>query len=500
VRSVAQQRRADVATKEPARRIVLATVIIAIPLLALFMIPNTVVDLGFMPDDDVLRHVAKVISGKPWDEILVLRSDVSLDPAPGWHALLGLVREMTASDARGLFRFSAVFAFVLFCATPLFILRRPEAWLLALLTMQILPGTEIYLFERLLRGRPYVILMVVILLWGLLWPRLKDKESYARTAAILAAAIALSTYLHGSWYIYAVPVFCLLAAREYRAGVVFAISATIGISIGASLTGQPVAFLTQTFRHFLLAFGTHTAQGQLVTEFQAGTPSIFAIGAICLMLLWRRQRGSQNRPILRDPVFMMILLCLVMGSFTRRIWFDLGRPALCVWFALEFQEYLESIMERMDIRRILLTMASAATLLVLVTSDFDSRWSSRQPAMILSPEDKELMPWLPEEGGIFYTDKMSLFYDTFYTFPEAKWRYILGFEPGMMPPEDLAVFREIQLNRSVGTFLPWVEKMRPQDRLVIGDASASVRHITGLEWHDYGQGVWMGRLPREAGE
>jgi hypothetical protein len=67
----------------------------------------------------------------------------------------------------------------------------------------------------------------------------------------------------------------------------------------------------------------------------------------------------------------------------------------------------------------------------------------------------------------------------------------------MMPPEDLAVFREIQLNRSVGSFMPWVKKMRPQDRLVIGDASSSVRHIEGLEWHEYGGGVWIGRRPRE---
>ena len=93
-------------TKIQARQMVLSTVIIGISLLALFMIPNRVVELGYIPDDDVLRHVAKVISGKPWDEILVLRSDATLDPAPGWHAFLGLVRDVTDGDASSLLRFS----------------------------------------------------------------------------------------------------------------------------------------------------------------------------------------------------------------------------------------------------------------------------------------------------------------------------------------------------------------------------------------------------------
>lgn len=467
----------------------------AICLLTALVIPALILKSGYRPDDDALYHAAKVISGKSWNEILVLRDDIKLDPNLGWHNFLGIVHNLTGLNVKGLLIFAVIFLFFLFCATPSLVLKRPEAWLLTLLLLAVMPFTEVHIFERLLRGRPYIITMTVILLWGFLWPRLKDEKKYLTTAVILAAAIALATYLHCSWYLFAAPLGCLFLAREWRAGAVFTVSVVAGVTIGAALTGHPIIFFGQTIHHMLLALGTHTSEADLVEELRPAAPSVFAIAAVVIMLFWRRLRGSQNLSPDRDPVLIMIALCLVGDALTRRIWFDLGRPALCVWLALEFQDYFESIMDRASPKRILLTVGLAVSAVILVTSDSDNRWSHNHPALALSPQDKELAPWLPGDGGIIYNDRMWLFYEPFYEFPHANWRYVVGFEPGIMPAEDLTIFRNIQSsNRSVSSYTPWIRKMRPEDRLMIASKSENVRLIKGLEWF-VRRDIWIGRLP-----
>ena len=477
-------------TATPRTGAFISLVIMAVSLAAVFVIPVVILRHGYLPDDDALRHVGKVLSGKDWHQILILRDDIKLDPNLGWHAFLGVVQRGLNLNADALLSFSVVFLFFLFCALPVLVIRRPEAWLLSLIVMEIMPQTEVYLFQRLLRGRPYIITSAAMLLIGFLWPKLEDRKSCLKTAAAIALTVAASAYLHDGWYLFAVPIVCFLIARQWRAGILLAAATGAGVLAGVSLTGHPVVFLTQVLRHVFLAFSTHTSQVELVEELQAGTPSIFAIGAICLMLLWRRHRASRNLEVVRDPILVMVALCLVLGSLTRRVWFELGRPALCVWLTLEFQEYLESVLDRASYKRILLAALLAMTSVILVTSDFESRWSRNHPALVLSPSDAKLAQWLPEDGGIFYSPRMYLFYETFFRFPKANWRYMLGFEPGMMPPEDLAIYRNIQsANFTAASFEPWVRKMRPQDRLVISSNLAHAVYIKGLEWYDTGRGV-----------
>ena len=63
-------------------------VVRALVLATLFLIPVRIVGHGYRPTDDALRHAAKAVSGKSWDQILVLRPDVRVDShpggAPGW--------------------------------------------------------------------------------------------------------------------------------------------------------------------------------------------------------------------------------------------------------------------------------------------------------------------------------------------------------------------------------------------------------------------------------
>jgi len=91
---------------------------------------------------------------------------------------------------------------------------------------------------------------------------------------------------------------------------------------------------------------------------------------------------------------------------------------------------------------------------------------------------------------------MDSFYQTFYKNPRAPWRYICGFEPTMMPQEDLDVYRDIQMQKSLLGFKPWVKKMTRADRLMITGSAESIRDLPELEWFYYTKGIWLGRLPQ----
>src|ERR1700736_2557949 len=99
--------------------------IVAISLITALAIPAIILKSGYRPDDDAMYHAAKVISGKSWNEILVLRDDIKLDPNLGWHNFLGIIHNLTNLDAKGLLFFSVTFLFFLFCATPSFVMKRP---------------------------------------------------------------------------------------------------------------------------------------------------------------------------------------------------------------------------------------------------------------------------------------------------------------------------------------------------------------------------------------
>jgi hypothetical protein len=65
----------------------------------------------------------------------------------------------------------------------------------------------------------------------------------------------------------------------------------------------------------------------------------------------------------------------------------------------------------------------------------------------------------------------------------------------MMPAEDFATLRKIQLNNAIDqSYEPWVKKMRPEDRLVVRRMSKPA--IKELEWYSPISALWVGRLPR----
>jgi len=459
----------------------------------LFLIVSMIISYGYMPLDDVMRHTAKAVSGKSWEEILVLRPEITMDIHAGWHAILEFIYKITGCSVDNLVVFSIVFLFFLFCVVPLFFLKRPEAWLITLLVIIL---TDFSALMRIFWGRPYIFTMAVIVFMGFIWPRFKTKTISWPPVIILTILIALATWIHGLWYMFALPVFCFLLAREWRAGFVVSVCSLVGVIIGMIMTGHPLQFFLQTVGHFFHSLGDHTFARQLVPEFRPFNGDVLVVMAVLGMLAWRALRNAWDIKVIYTPIFILAVVSWALGFVVARVWLDWGIPALCVWMALEFEDYLKSSMDSLSIKRVWITLAVACVLFLSVTSDYNSRWTSSNSVQYLSSEKPEHKNWLPGKGGILYSNSMYVFYQTFYANPQAEWRYILGFEPTMMPPEDLAIFRNIQLHYySAKAYEPWVKKMRPEDRMILtGIGRPSIKE---LEWNLTVSNTWVGRLPRE---
>jgi len=461
----------------------------------IILIPFQIIGYGFMPPDDAMRHSAKVISEKPWDRILVMREDIKMDSYPGWHAILGSAHRLMGWSQHSLVIFSVISLFALFCLIPVFFLKFPESWLLSLFTLSLLePG---WLF-RLLLGRPYIFTMASLLVILFIWPRLKDKRYQLMNILILTAIVALSVWIHASWYFFILLVAAFSLAREWRAASLIAVSSAIGIFLGAALTGHPMIFIKQMVTHLFLVFGSHDVERQLVSELRPAVGNFGVILTVAAILGWKALRGAWNRKSVDNPVFMLLALTFILGMVTRRAWLDWGIPALAIWVAGEFDGYFEMHIDRYSLKRAILAMAAACLLFISVTVDAGGRWSLMRPMDYISKEDPKQAKYLPEPGGIIYSDDMCIFYQIFYRNPKADWRYILGFESAFMPPEDLKILRDIQRNFTrPEDFEPWVKKMRTQDRLIIRGGPDSRPKIAGLEWNYIALGVWSGNKPKD---
>jgi hypothetical protein len=461
-------------------RIAIALVLVAIPL--------RIVALGWMPRDDVRRHVAKAASGKEWSEIVLLRPGAELDLHAGWHELLEVAHAAGASTPRALAILSVVALAGAFFLAPLPWLRRAEAWPLALLAVALF---EPIFFPRLLSGRPLVLAMTVLVLLLLDWRRFQAERMPWRRFALWAALFALVSWAHGNWYLWLLPLALFFVAGERRAGGRLAAAWALGTVAGAALTGHPFAFLGQWLATLYWSFGSHDSMRQLATEFQPGQGAAALLLAVLLLVALRRRPGEQS--LLADPVFLLAVTGWLLGLAVSRFWSDWGLPALLVWGARELEATLERNARAPRTRLLLAGFATMALFLAL-TGNRGDRWSQADEGRHLRYDEPALRRWLPDEGGILYANSMGLFYDTFFENPRAPFRYAVGFEPGLMPEDDLTIFRDIQRRgASDAAFLPWVAKLRPNDRIAVARPGGQPPQIPGMEWAEAWPGLWLGR-------
>lgn len=441
----------------------------------------------FFPGDDALRHVAKALSGKDWQDILIVRDQFSMDSHPGWHFILEGFAWLIGPDNEVLLVFSICFLFILFACTPVLLFKRPEAWVSTLLIFAVFSWGPVF---RLFYGRPYIFSMFLVLVFCFLWKRIKEDGKPYLEIAVFTIVTALATWIHGAWYLFALPLFALFLAREWRVLWLMSAATIVGVLLGALFTGKPFVFLYQMVYHAVQAMSSADLQQQLVTEFWSFTGEPNAAIIVSALLLWRGVRGQWSRECLDNPVFYLALLGWSLGFVASRFWTDWGWPALAFWVALELQLVIKTYWDEFDWRRVVLALAVSLVFFMAVANDRGGRWTSRAKQDWPVLTEAEHRPWLPDPGGIVYSTQMGVFYWLFFHNPHAEWRYILGFEPVWMPEEDLEIFRNIQVGKG-RTLAPWLERMTAKDRFIVAGAKPNIQ---GMEWKEVTPGVWSGKF------
>ena len=169
-----------------------------------------------------------------------------------------------------------------------------------------------------------------------------------------------------------------------------------------------------------------------------------------------------------------------------------------VLITCDLQSLLQARFEADSLKRLGLAGLLAAATFLAVTNDGGSRWTYNLTQQYLTTaEHPELKGWMPDKGGILYSAEMTIFYQTFFKNPNGDWRYVLGYEPALMPKEDFDVYHKVLWNfGDMKAYQPWVDKMRLLDRLVIRGSRGAPPNIPQLDW-EYGvSGIWVGRVPR----
>ena len=237
----------------------------------------------------------------------------------------------------------------------------------------------------------------------------------------------------------------------------------VGTILGAALTGHPLTYVLQATRLAFQVVGANQSTRNLASELQPAPANPMVIFVLAGLFVIRQLTKSNERPLTRNPAFWLACIGLVLGYKAERFWDDWGFPALMVLVAFEAQRLLEiSIPALNSAKRLALTAGLALTLFYATTSDIGGRWTGSLHTQFLTESNPELKGWLPDKGGILYSADMFLFYETFFNNPKADWRYLLGFEPTLMPADDLKTYNLIMWNYGdSGAYKGWVEKMRP---------------------------------------
>lgn len=472
----------------------------ALVYLALLAIPLALIGhYRYLPFDDCMRHAAKAVSGRDWTDVLVLRPDVTLDQHPGWHAFLGAVHRALGADSTFLVVFSYAVLFLLVVYAPMPAFRRPEAWAASLLLASLAAPLS-FLF-RLTRGRPYLFSEACLLALLFLWNAFGGSLGLC---VVTAALTALSVWIHGSWYLWALPVAAFFLAGSWRKGWRFAASVCVGIAAGSLGGGRPLAYLWQQLQHAILAFGNGVSAQVLVGEFgpSSGWAGFLALAGL-VMVFHRLLTGAWVRPGVEPAVPVLAGLGWLAGLLVFRFWNEWGLPAAMFWLALQIEDILEALApDSGSGRRLAMAAGLACALMLTGVGDHDARWSGGRAVMPRAdgapaapvPGEGDSAELLPGPGGILYNSEMSVFNSLFFRNPMAQWKYAYGFESGIMTPENLAVLRDIQNRRGVwAAYQPWVDRLRAIDRIAV--ISAQKPDIPALEWRELEPKLWIGRKP-----
>jgi len=376
-------------------------IVVLVTLVAIATIPLRVVGRGYLPRDDSLRHSAKAVSGKSWDQILVLRDEAKSDSHPGWHFILERVHEATKADVDSLVVFSVVVLFLLVAVTPVFFLHRKEAWPLAML---MFVATSAGSMGRFLLGRPFVLSVTVVMVICLTWRRFRGERTAPGWWALLIGVVAAASWSHATWYLYVLPLGCFVLAREWRACWKLAVCIGAGAILGILLTEHPLLMLKRSLFVMVNSPDQRILSRMLVAELQPHYGDVPAALAVAGVLLWRGVRGTWRRSVVDNPVFILAVAGYALGWFVGRFWYDWGFVAALIWTAREFEALLEEKMGFSSWGRVAVAGAAGVALVLSLTGDIGGRWTKNLTIekIARSEASDEDRPWYPDPGGIVY--------------------------------------------------------------------------------------------------
>ena len=453
--------------------------------LTALIISLKVVSYGLLPPGDARRHVAKPFAGKPYSEITIMRPEYVVDHSPGWEWTLGVLHRSFGWDEDQLMSFSIVSLILWIFCLPLIWLRQPESWLAAILA-QMIAIPEI--MTRWTEARPYLVTEGVYIALLLSWSKDEAKSPPWQKLVLTTAGFALAIWMHGIWYFWVLLFAGFFLAQRWRDAFRLAACWIVGALVAALLTGKPFSFLYEAVFQAAVMYAEHLPNWMLVGELQPSEGEFASLTLLALVYIWISRQNKITRPLFSQPVFWMMAMGWTLGFVADRFWADWGMPAALVWLALQFDDALPSALGENSLKRLLVCGLIALPLYIDATTDLGRRYtfSNDERLTFLDASDPKLQGWLPEKGGIFYSDNMKFFFDTFYKNPWGDWRYMVGFEPGLMLLDDRAIYREIQRSgRASEAYKPWVKKMHPEDRLAIEGPSHP--DLPSLEWGQFGK-------------
>lgn len=460
--------------------------------LVLLAIPFRIISWGYLPQDDALRHAGLAVTDKTLDMVMVSDGPI-VDMHYGWHSFLRGVHALGAETTDDLVVFEVVFLFLFFAIPPLFLFKRNETWLFVLLLSYSLLGFG----TRLLIGRPLVAVMAVALQILLTRTRLNAEKTPWRLLGWLAFVMTLSIWWRSTWFLYLFPIVTFAAARRWRAFARLLALLAVSLILATIFWGDwhlPFDTLAGVFA----ALNSADNVRNLVGELQPMTTFFNVTVAIALILICTYLRGGDVKKKLDSPVFFVLAGSCFLASQANRWFAEFGTVAFMVLLGEELDAWITekklSWFNWASFSRVTVVGAAIALLFVGYTADQGGRWTSALKREYVEITDPDLQIGLPGDDGIIYNSSMRIFFETFYKHPHAPWRYMLGCEAAMMPEEDLKIFRKIQWNNdAVETYAPWVQKMRPQDRLWLTLGIGAKPQIKELEWTQMTSHIWSGR-------
>ncbi|MDR2981952.1 MAG: hypothetical protein LBV12_06855 [Puniceicoccales bacterium] len=453
----------------------------------IMLIPLKIAGLGYLPGDDALRHAAYAVDNREWSEVLVLNPALNpkMDSHPGWHAVLRFVHRTLNIQQDGLVVLAFTATFVGFMFTGLIASRSPLAWLVASGVMLIM---EPSIYSRLLLGRPFAVSMAVLVILLFFWLK-PEKRSLFKESAIVFSLLTVSVLMHPTiWYLWSIPIFALWIAGQKRSSLITAGCIPFSMIAAALILGDWYdIFIFPLYAIFNSVGIDNIIVTNLVTELQPNASPVFSIALIAAILIIRKMRGEDVLLELKKVDFLLIILGWLLGLAVTRFWLDWGIPALMVWICRQML-----FVDKLAIReKWTVAVIGMIAMFLGIGSDLGGRYTMGLKTLTARPVD-QFQESLPDRGGILYCADMTPFYSIYFKLPHDHFfRFILGYEPGLMPPDDLKTLRAIQsTNGALAEYEPWFQKMNSADRVLISSVTQPEKE--GFEFARFFN-YWIGR-------